>query len=49
MVERVEDDESDGMSRIVQMIYTSWQVYPIRDLRNSVEKIRRCGKRMRMS
>ena len=49
MVERVEDDESDGMSRIVQMIYTSWQVYPIRDLRSSVEKIRRCGKRMRMS
>ena len=30
MVERVEDDEIVGMLSVVQMIYTSWQVYPIR-------------------
>jgi hypothetical protein len=36
MVERVEDDESDGMLRMVQMIYTLWQVYPIRTQISSV-------------
>ena len=49
MVERVEDDEPVGVPSVDKMIYTSWQVYPIRTQISSVQKIPRCGKRMRMS
>lgn len=49
MVERVEGDEPVGVPSVDKMIYTSWQVYPIRTQISSVQKIPRCGKRMRMS
>ena len=36
MVERVEDDELVVVLRVDKMIYTSWQVYPIRTQISSV-------------
>ena len=36
MVERAEDDEPGRAPSVDKMIYTSWQVYHIRELRSSV-------------
>lgn len=43
IVERIEDDELVGVSSVDKMIYTSWQVYPIKTQISSVRRLRTVG------